>query len=57
MQEPELLELVRSAPFVDVGRRHGHHDTSLRADGAAEGCGGGPDRLRNGGAAPLPAAA
>ena len=36
MQEPELLELIRSAPRVDLGRRHGRHDTSLRADRAAE---------------------
>jgi hypothetical protein len=51
MQEPELLELVRSAPLVDLGRRHGRHDTSLRAQAAVEGCGGGPRGLRNGRAA------
>jgi hypothetical protein len=48
MQEPELLELVRSAPRVEIWRRHGHHDTSVRADRPPKGCGGGPPGLRNG---------
>jgi hypothetical protein len=48
MEEPELIELIRSASLVHVGRRHGHHDTSLRAESGLERCGGGPDGVRDG---------
>jgi len=49
VDDPELLELVRSAPLIDLGRRHGRHDTSLRRKRASEGCGRGPDRIARAG--------
>jgi hypothetical protein len=48
MEEPELIELIRSASLVHVGRRHGHHDTSLRAESGPERCGGAPEGMRDG---------
>jgi hypothetical protein len=49
MEEPELLELVRSAARFDVGLRHGHHDTSVWGRSGPKGCGSGPGGTRNGG--------
>ena len=51
VEEAELLELVRlrrSRLGLAFRCRHRGHDTSVRAGSAAEGCGSGQARMRNG---------